>query len=130
MSQQEIPGEYELGLLVDRFYTAVRADDLLGPVFNGAIGDWPEHLRKLSDFWSSIVLTSGRYKGRPMEAHFKHRAAITPHMFERWLELWRVTARETLSHLGAQLVIDRAERIAESLQLGLFFRLGPDGRAA
>jgi len=44
-------------------------------------------------------------------------------MFERWLQLWRETAGETLSEAGAAGVVSKAERIAESLQLGLFFRL-------
>ena len=119
----------ELQLLVDRFDARVREDELIGPLFNGAVGDWPEHLEKLGAFWSSVINTSGRYKGNPMGAHLKHKGSIRPEMFERWLELWRETAREILSPEGAQLVTDRAERIAESLQLGLFFRVGRDGRA-
>ncbi|MDP3238949.1 MAG: group III truncated hemoglobin [Reyranella sp.] len=87
----EIEGVDEEGLarLVDRFYAAVRADALIGPVFNDAIDDWPHHLDKLAAFWSSLMLTSGRYKGMPMAAHLKHRARITPPMFDRWLVLWR-----------------------------------------
>jgi hemoglobin len=118
--RQEELDEAKLSLLVDRFYTRVREDDVLGPVFNGAIGDWPEHLEKLSAFWSSVMLTSGRYKGNPMAVHLNHREAIRPAMFERWLELWRDTARETLDERGALGVIAKAERIAESLQLGMF----------
>lgn len=55
----------DIGLksLVDAFYARVRADIALGPIFNDAIGDWPEHLEKLAAFWSSVMLTSGRYKG-------------------------------------------------------------------
>lgn len=113
----------QLELLVDRFYAKVREDMVLGPVFNAAIDDWPEHLERLSAFWSSVMLTTGRYKGNPMAAHLKHVHAIVPAMFERWLELWRETAREILSEVGAAGVIAKAERIAESLQLGLFFRL-------
>lgn len=115
--------EEQLSVLVDRFYAKVRGDALLGPVFNSAIHDWPEHLEKLSAFWSSVMLTSGRYKGNPMAAHLKQREAIRPAMFERWLALWGETARETLSEAGAAGVIAKADRIAESLQLGLFFRL-------
>ena len=51
---------------------------MLGPIFNNAIADWPEHLEKLTAFWSSVMLTSGRYKGNPMAAHLKHREAIRP----------------------------------------------------
>jgi hemoglobin len=122
--------ERELSDLVDRFYAKVREDPLLGPIFNGAIADWSEHLEKLGAFWSSVMLTSGRYKGNPMAAHLKHRGAIEPGMFERWLELWRETARERLDQAGAAAVIAKAERIAESLQLGLYFKCAPRGVAA
>ena len=122
--------EAQLSLLVDRFYAKVREDEVLGPVFNGAIADWPEHLEKLSAFWSSVMLTSGRYKGNPMAAHLKHRGAIRPAMFGRWLELWRETARETLDERGARGVIAKADRIAESLQLGMFLNLDRRGTVA
>jgi hemoglobin len=123
--------EHELSLLVDRFYAKVREDAVLGPVFNGAIANWPEHLEKLSAFWSSVMLTSGRYKGNPMAAHLKHSETIRPAMFERWLALWGETARETLSGEAATNMVAKAERIAESLQLGMFFRLdGPRANAA
>ena len=117
--------------LVDDFYAEVRRDATLGKVFDRAIGDhWPEHLAKMYDFWSSVMLTSGRYKGNPMAVHLKHRDAIRPEMFGRWLELWLETARETLDETAAAQVIAKAERIAESLQLGMFMRLVGEGRAA
>lgn len=105
--------------LVDRFYAKVRADELIGPLFNRAIADWDHHLAKLADFWSSIIHTSGRYKGNPMIAHLKHVAAIAPGMFDRWLELWMETTEESLSPEAAALFQAKARRIAESLQLGL-----------
>lgn len=122
--------EPELELLVGRFYAKVRKDAVLGPIFNNAVEDWSEHLEKLGAFWSSVMLTSGRYKGNPMAAHLKHRHSIEPAMFERWLELWRKTARETLDDAGAAGVIAKADRIAESLQLGMFFKLETSGKAA
>jgi hemoglobin len=118
--------EEQLSTLVDRFYAKVRNDEMIGPLFNEAIGDWPGHLEKLNAFWSSVMLTSGRYKGNPMAMHLRHSEAIRPAMFVRWLKLWGETARETLSEVAAAGVIAKAERIAESLQLGLFFKLdGP-----
>ena len=116
----------DLQRLVDRFYARVREDDLIGPVFNSAVGDWPEHLRKLGAFWSSVMNCSGRYKGNPMAAHLRHVRSIEPRMFERWVELWRCTAREELQPAEANAVIAKAERISESLQLGLFFK--PESR--
>src|SRR5688500_2760343 len=55
--------EERLQALVDLFYARVRRDPMIGPVFNRAIHDWAEHLDKLQAFWSSVMLTSGRYKG-------------------------------------------------------------------
>jgi hemoglobin len=116
--------EAALGRLVERFYAKVRRDPELGPIFNAAIHDWPEHLEKLKAFWSSVMLTTGRYKGQPMAAHMKHEPAMKPALFQRWLGLWRETAAETLSSEGAEAVAEKAARIAESLQLGLSFARG------
>jgi len=124
------PSEEQLSELVDRFYAKVREDAVLGPVFNAAVDDWPTHLDRLSAFWSSVMLTSGRYKGNPMAVHLKHREAIRPAMFSRWLELWGQTASETLSEPAAAAVVEKADRIAESLQLGLFLRLDGPSPAA
>lgn len=112
-----------LNQLVDAFYARVRADDVLGPVFNGAIDDWPAHLTKLKAFWSSVMLTTGRYKGQPVPAHMKHRHAITPDMFDRWLALWRQVTDELMEPAAARALQDKARRIAGSLQLAMYFRL-------
>lgn len=119
--------EESLKLLVDTFYARVREDDLIGPVFNGAIDDWPEHLDRLQAFWSSVMLTSGRYKGRPLPAHIKHGDAINPASFERWLGLWRETTNALLDAESAAAMQEKAERIAESLMLGIQFHRGDGG---
>jgi hemoglobin len=115
--------ENGLKTLVDAFYTRVRADAQLGPIFNDAIHDWPEHLDKLAAFWSSVMLTSGRYKGQPVPAHVKHKSRITPALFDRWLALWAQTTDEIMAPDAAAALQDRANRIAQSLQLAMFFRL-------
>lgn len=122
--------EQRLEKLVDRFYARVRADEELGPIFNDAIGDWPEHLEKLTAFWSSIMLTSGRYKGQPVPAHRKHLDRITPELFDRWLGLWKVTTDELMEPSAAAALQAKAGRIAESLQLALFFKLPASARPA
>ena len=121
-----------LGHLVEAFYARVRADEELGPIFNDAISDWPEHLGKLTDFWSSVMLTTGRYKGQPVPAHMKHRSKITPELFERWLGLWAETTDTMMEPPAARALKDKARRIAQSLQLAMFFRIDADqatGRA-
>lgn len=125
--------EPALARLVATFYGRVRQDDLIGPLFNDAVEDWPEHLSKLADFWSSVMLTTGRYKGNPVIKHVKHVARITPEMFARWLAIWRDTTAELLPPAAAAQLQDKAARIAESLQLAIRFRPGEkplgDGRA-
>ena len=104
--------------IVRRFYGRVRADDLLGPMFESRIDDWEAHLAKLCDFWSSVLLMTGRFKGAPMAAHVRIEGLGAGH-FERWLGLWRQTAREVCPPAAAALFIARAEMIARSFQLGI-----------
>lgn len=113
--------EESLKTLVDTFYAKVRRDPVIGPVFNSAVADWPEHLEKLQAFWSSVMMTTGRYKGNPMAAHVGLGDAIEPHMFERWLALWRETTAELMQPAAAEALQFKAERIGESLSLGLQF---------
>lgn len=113
--------EDSLQKLVETFYGKVREDPLIGPVFNGAIEDWPAHLQKLQAFWSSVMLMTGRYKGQPMPAHVRHADAISPASFERWLAIWRETTEELLDPDSAAAMQDKAARIAESLSLGIDF---------
>jgi hemoglobin len=116
--------EERLRLLVETFYARVRHDPLIGPVFERAIDDWPGHLERLQAFWSSVMLTSGRYKGRPLPAHVKHGDSITPASFARWLALWKETAEEVMPPAAAAALQEKAARIAESLSLGIEFARG------
>lgn len=130
MKQDDQIDEAALERLIPAFYDRVRADADIGPLFNAAVHDWADHLEKLVAFWSSVMLTSGRYKGSPVAEHLKHQAAITPAMFDRWLAIWADTTNELLAPAAATALQAKAARIAESLQLALFFRLGDPGRRA
>lgn len=121
--------EADLELLVNRFYAAVRQDPDLGPIFNDAIGDWPHHLGKLTAFWSSVMLMSGRYHGRPMQAHLLHADRITPALFDRWLALWAETTEALFSPAIAARLQEKAGRIGDSLQMGLRFYVDPARKA-
>jgi len=108
--------------LVDCFYIKVRADLELGPIFERAIpGDWGPHLATMHDFWSSIMLISGRYKGNPVAIHLRLEG-IEPQLFGRWLELFDETCRELFDDDVADAFRVKAARIAESLKLALFYR--------
>lgn len=108
--------------LIDAFYAKVRADGALGPIFDRAIGDeWDAHVATMRDFWSSVMRTSGRYKGNPVAVH-RAVEGITPPLFERWLGLFALTCDELFEPAIAAAFTAKAERIAESLKLSLFYR--------
>src|SRR4029450_1775175 len=82
--------DHALRYLVDSFYAKVRADSELGPIFKRAIpGDWGPHLATMHDFWSSIMLTSGRYKGNPVAVHLRGEGIRALGGQERLSRTWR-----------------------------------------
>ena len=103
--------------LVRAFYVRVRQDALLAPVFEERISDWEPHLEKMFAFWSSLTLMTGRYHGQPMAKHMV--LPVDAGHFDRWLKLFEQTAREVCSPAAAERFIERARRVAESLELGL-----------
>lgn len=117
--------EATIAIVIDRFYERIRADPTLGPVFNGAVVDWDSHLQKLAAFWSSVMLTSGRYKGNPVAVHRRHTDVITPAMFDRWLALWTDITSTMLPAETARAMQGKAAMIGESLKLAMYFRLPP-----
>ena len=103
--------------LVEGFYARVRDDDVIGPIFAERISDWGPHLEQMKLFWSSVALSTGVYQGRPMPKHLP--LPIDARHFDRWLELFRETARDLCPPVAADHFIVRARRIAESLELGV-----------
>jgi len=112
--------EPEISTLVDAFYAKVRRDPDIGPIFNAIVGDWPHHLDTLKDFWSTVLLTTGRYKGDPMMTHLQ--LPLDPDHFTRWLALFAETANEILSPEHAREVIAKSQRIAQNFQAGIAYR--------
>jgi len=111
--------------LVHGFYERARSDDLLGPIFAAHVQDWPHHLDKMVDFWSSILQGSGRYQGSPMLAHARL-AGVQELHFQRWLQLFRQTT-EQLGKPGLRAHADEiAQRIAQSLWYGYQIKTQPD----
>lgn len=108
--------------LVRTFYGRARRDPLIGPIFESKVHDWERHLHRICAFWSSVALMSGRYHGQPMVTHLPL-PIDTPH-FDRWLEIFAETAREVCPPAAAAHFLERAQRIAESLDLGIAVQKG------
>lgn len=115
--------------VVDQFYADARRDPVIGPVFNRVIAPeaWPHHIATIADFWSSMLLGTGRYAGRPMPKHMAIPELSDAH-FLRWLALFRRTAEELCPPDIAALFIERSERIGNSFRMNIAMRRGEDIR--
>ena len=103
--------------LVRGFYAKVRNDAVLAPIFDARIRDWEPHLAQMCAFWSSVALMSGRYQGTPMVKHVP--LPVDAGHFDRWLELFEATANEICPPKAAAHFVERARRIAASLEFGI-----------
>ena len=103
--------------LVESFYGRIQNHDVLGPIFASKIENWEPHLARMKDFWASIAIESGRYHGNPMPKHLAISGLSAEH-FDSWLSLWSDTIDHIISNENAaQLFRERAQRIANSLQI-------------
>lgn len=111
--------EAQISNLVETFYDDIWADPRLGPIFSARIAERPAHLAKMKRFWSSVLLKTGVYTGRPMPAHVKL-SEVQEADFAIWLGLFRRAADQAFEPDAAPLVIETAERIARSFWLAMF----------
>lgn len=115
--------------VVEAFYAKARQDALLGPVFNGIVEDWDAHIEKVSAFWRYATRLDRTYNSRGfMPAHVGH-GQIQASLLPRWLFLFRQTATEICTEQVARVLIDIAERMAESIEMSLARRPRPSATA-
>lgn len=117
-----------LARFLDAFSARVRRDPLVGPVFAGAIpeADRPRHLATIHASWSSVLFKTGRSEGNPFGRH-QALGVLRPEHFARWLALFEETAAGLFAPEAAAALIERAHRIGDSLEAGLFCRPGAPG---
>jgi len=108
----------DIKLLVDEFYSQVREDDLIGPVFNGVIEDrWPLHLEKMYGFWETICFDVRKYSGSPFQKHAP--LPIEAKHFDRWLSLFTATVDRYFAGEKAEEVKKRAKNMGLMFQYKL-----------
>lgn len=112
------PTESEIRQLVDTFYATIQTDAQLGPIFARHVKDWSLHLPKMYDFWSTVILRTGRYAGRPIEVHERIPELSRAH-FDRWLSLWSQAVERVIPHAARPGFIQAAERMALSMSARL-----------
>ncbi|VTU36131.1 Group 3 truncated hemoglobin ctb [Variovorax sp. PBS-H4] len=130
MPDPDLCTEEDVVRLVHAFYSKVRKDELLAPIFATRITDWDRHLSRMVDFWSSALRGTARYRGMPMPAHAAL-PGLTPQLFHHWLALFRETTQALGNEALQRRANDLAHRIAGSLWYGYQARHGePEGVAA
>lgn len=112
----------DIQLFVDTFYSKVREDELIGPIFQNVIQDkWPEHLAKMYRFWQTILLDEHTYNGRPFPPHMN--LPVEREHFERWLSLFFETIDSLFQGKKAELAKWQGNRMAEMFQAKIaYFR--------
>ena len=122
MMRKEIKNRTDVSLLVRSFYSKIRKNAILGPIFNDAIPEnhWEVHLEKLTDFWETNLFGIPKFKGNPMQAHrnldMANNHALDMEHFGRWIQLWFQTIDE---HFEGELAV-KAKRASRKMATGLF----------
>jgi hemoglobin len=115
----DISDRRDVACLVNVFYDRVRADDMLGPIFDDiAHVDWPTHLPLMYDFWESVLFGMATFKGSPLEVHraLAQRTPLTSDRFARWIALFHKTVDDLFAGATADHAKQSASRIALALQ--------------
>ena len=113
----DITTRADIERLIDTFYERVKADPLIGYIFNEvARVDWAHHLPIMYDFWEFLLLSGENYRGNPIQKHFDLHAkhALRPEHFDRWLALFQATVDELFAGRRADDAKFRAYAIAET----------------
>ncbi len=109
---KDIENINNIQLLVDSFYSKIRNDEQLGPIFNGIIKDrWPEHLEKMYRFWQTILLDDQTYFGSPFVPHAK--MPVDKSHFEQWIKLFSETVDENFAGEKAEQAKWQGQRMAD-----------------
>jgi len=111
----DITSEADIKLLVDSFYSKVKTDDLLGPIFLGKIGDhWDNHLQTMYKFWGMALLGDSGYSGHPLSKHLQ--LPVEETHFNRWLHLFFETLNEHFQGANVAEAMKKANLIARTFQ--------------
>lgn len=123
----QMGGAPALKNLLHHFYADVRQDELIGPIFNARIHDWPSHLDKIGSFWARQAGGPSGYAGGFGAAH--RSLGLQPEHFHRWLGLWERNCRQHLEPVAADWMIARAHDLGNNLKRilggGGSLRIGP-----
>jgi len=113
--KKDIYSREDVELLVDTFYEKVKANAIIGYIFNDiAKVDWKNHLPRMYSFWASILLGEHSFSGNPMDRHIQLSkiAPMTDKEFSEWLKIFTQTTDELFEGEKSEDAKTRASNIA------------------
>ena len=119
MQKQLLNSREAIELLVNSFYTKVKQDELLSPIFNNVeFFSWDTHIPVMVDFWETLLLDTATYKGNTMHKHITlhRRTPLTPELFERWKLLFYSTLDELFEGENVVIAHKRVEAMSGLMQ--------------
>ena len=111
----DIATRADLEVLVRDFYSRVFADPIIGFLFTDvAHMDLEAHIPVITDFWETILLGAGTYRGGAFRPHAEldRKAKLRYGHFARWLALWTMTIHEHFEGPVAEQAKAHAIRVA------------------
>jgi len=118
--KKDLENREDIRLLIDSFYTRVRQDELIGPIFNDvAKVDWEHHLPIMYNFWEGVLFHTGSYAGNPMRVHkqLNELFPLEQEHFDRWLHIFRGMVDEHFEGPVAEQAKQRALSIATMIRI-------------
>jgi hemoglobin len=109
---KEIETNEDVALLVDTFYQKLVKDELVSHFFNHLNLD--EHLPRVVQFWSFILLDEAGYSANMMEKHAK--LDLNEESFERWLNLFHETVDQFFNGEKAELAKQRSTLVTWTMK--------------
>lgn len=125
--KKDIENRNDIELLVNSFYDKVKADLVIGFIFNDiARVNWKRHLPVMYDFWENTLLYTGGYTGNPMEIHRRLNQLIplTTEHFNQWTYLFTSTVDELFTGEKTDLAKQRAISISTVMQIKILHQPG------
>ena len=111
---ERIGGMEKLRPFLWQFYADVRQHQVIGPIFNARIKNWPEHVAKIAEFWARGTGGPSNYAG---QMPLKHLAlGLEPQHFAAWLELWDWNCKRHLAPAEAAEMSALAHGIGQRLK--------------
>lgn len=118
MPLNDLTNRQDIEQLVDRFYTDVLADPIIGFIFTDVANlDIDKHKGVIVDFWCSILFKTRDYKGDALLVHenLNKRIPLKQGHFTRWLYLFSKHVDQGFAGENASLLKQRAELIAKAM---------------